>query len=98
MCSWGIAGINSASSIYNCFNIGEITANNTGNNVYASAGGILGSSWQTGTNCKIINAYNLGKINNATRGYGAIVGGYWYGNTANTATLINTYYKEDGDF
>ena len=93
----GIAGGNSASLIYNCFNIGEITSNNTGNNAYASAGGILGSSWQTGTNCKIINAYNLGKINNATRGYGAIVGGYWYGNIANTATLINTYYKEDGD-
>ena len=93
----GIAGRNSASSIYNCFNIGEITSNNTGNNAYASAGGILGSSGKTGTNCKIINAYNLGKINNATRGYGAIVGGYWYGNTANTATLINTYYKEDDD-
>ena len=93
----GIVGINRGSSIYNCFNTGEITSNNTGNNVYASAGGILGSSEQTGTNCKIINSYNVGKVNYATRGYGAIVGGYWYQDITNTATLKNTFYQEDGD-
>ena len=28
---------------------------------------------------------------------GGIVGGLWYSNPANTATLKNTYYQEDGE-
>lgn len=93
----GIVGVGSSPSlsIYNCFNTGEITSNATG--VYTSAGGILGNSGQNGTVNTIVNAYNIGKINEAYRGRGGIVGGLWYHNPANTATLKNTYYQEDGE-
>lgn len=93
----GIVGYSTGAEIYNCFNIGEILNQNTGNNVYATAGGIIGNSGQVGTNCKVINSYNIGKVNYTKEGYGGIVGGYWYYNTANTATLNNTYYQEDSD-
>lgn len=93
----GIAGYSTGAEIYNCFNTGEITNQNTGNNVYATAGGIIGNSGQVGTNCKVINSYNIGKVNYTKEGYGGIVGGYWYYNTDNTATLNNTYYQEDAD-
>lgn len=93
----GIVGVGSTPSllIYNCFNIGAITSNSTA--TYASAGGILGNSGQDGTINTIVNVYNTGKVIDANNECGGIVGGLWYGNLANTATLKNTYYQEDGE-
>ncbi|MDR2834742.1 MAG: T9SS type A sorting domain-containing protein [Bacteroidales bacterium] len=88
----GIAGY-SASTISNCYNMGDVSSSSSF--AYSNAGGIAGRSWSTISNC-----YNTGNVSSSS--YAGGIAGSSNGainncyNTGNVSSSSDNYYSFSG--